>query len=250
MRQRGFTLIEMSIVLVIIGLIVGGILKGQELIDSARQKNVISQVDAIKAGVTTFVDRYKAYPGDFARASLVISTLLTSGNEDGQIGTPGTSTTDLLTLYDATLASENVQFWEHMLAAGTTGGGSVLTAGGTVANFSGAGAASPLPSAAYPSTGLSVVYGVHGGDTNVGGSSREGHFLILHKWTGTSTLTTAMGAVNAAHGYAMDNKYDDGFANQGNIRTTNAGSPCGTNSTSYAPSSATAQVCHMVFSLE
>src|SRR3954468_10609989 len=129
MRQRGFTLIEMSIVLVIIGLIVGGILKGQELIDSARQKNLISQIDGVKAGVTTFVDRYKALPGDFSRASTVINSVLTGGNEDGQIGTAGATATDMLTVgtYDATVTTENVQFGEQMLAAGTVGGGTVTT---------------------------------------------------------------------------------------------------------------------------
>ena len=62
-RQRGFTLIEMSIVLVIIGLIIGGILKGQELIESARIKNVISQIDTIQAATNAFrtaSTRYRA----------------------------------------------------------------------------------------------------------------------------------------------------------------------------------------------
>src|ERR1043165_1985480 len=85
--QRGFTLIEMSIVLVIIGLIVGGILKGQELIESARQKNVISQIDMIKSGVTTFTDRFKGYPGDYSRASANINSDLKNGDDNGFVGT-------------------------------------------------------------------------------------------------------------------------------------------------------------------
>src|SRR5262249_49069165 len=63
--QKGFTLIEMSIVLVIIGLIIGGILKGQEIVESSRQKNFITQLDSTRAAVNTFVDRYRALPGDF-----------------------------------------------------------------------------------------------------------------------------------------------------------------------------------------
>ncbi|HYJ20307.1 MAG TPA: prepilin-type N-terminal cleavage/methylation domain-containing protein, partial [Burkholderiales bacterium] len=48
-KQQGFTLIEIAIVLVIIGLLLGGILKGQELITSARVRNLISQQDGVKA---------------------------------------------------------------------------------------------------------------------------------------------------------------------------------------------------------
>src|SRR3954469_15654947 len=84
--QRGFTLIEMSIVLVIIGLIIGGILKGEELIESARQKNVISQIDALKAGTTTFVDRFKSLPGDYSGATANLNTGVVAGDDNGYIG--------------------------------------------------------------------------------------------------------------------------------------------------------------------
>ena len=56
----GFTLIEIAIVLVIIGLLVGGVLKGQELITGARVRNLISQQDGIKAAFFGFQDRYRA----------------------------------------------------------------------------------------------------------------------------------------------------------------------------------------------
>ena len=61
-RQSGFTLIEIAIVLVIIGLLLGGVLKGQELIQSARVRNIIAQQDGIKAAYFGFQDRY---PGDY-----------------------------------------------------------------------------------------------------------------------------------------------------------------------------------------
>ena len=68
-QQSGFTLIEIAIVLVIIGLLLGGVLKGQELITSARVRNMISQQDGIKAAYFGFLDRYRALPGDYAAAS-------------------------------------------------------------------------------------------------------------------------------------------------------------------------------------
>ncbi len=66
-HSKGFTLIEIAIVLVLIGLLLGGVLKGQELITSARVRNLISQQDGIKAAFFGFQDRYRALPGDYAR---------------------------------------------------------------------------------------------------------------------------------------------------------------------------------------
>src|SRR5438034_8642401 len=72
-RQQGFTLIEIAIVLVIIGLLLGGVLKGQELITSARVRNLISMQDGIKAAYFGFLDRYRALPGDYAQATANIN---------------------------------------------------------------------------------------------------------------------------------------------------------------------------------
>ena len=69
-NSKGFTpTIDTAIVLVIIGLLLGGVLKGQELITGARVRNLISQQDGIKAAFFGFQDRYRALPGDYASAS-------------------------------------------------------------------------------------------------------------------------------------------------------------------------------------
>jgi len=62
--QSGFTLVEVAIVLVIIGLLVGGILKGQEMIKNAKVKNFTKQADELRAAVNTYRDRYRIFPGD------------------------------------------------------------------------------------------------------------------------------------------------------------------------------------------
>lgn len=110
-HQSGFTLIEIAIVLVIIGLLLGGILKGQELINSARVRNVISQMDGTKAAFFGFQDRYRALPGDFSRATTQIQNATNDGNGDGQI-----------------LADESVAVWDHLSHAGFINGTYVFNA--------------------------------------------------------------------------------------------------------------------------
>ena len=82
-KQTGFTLIEIAIVLVIIGLLLGGVLKGQELITSARVRNLAHTQDGIKAAFFGFQDRFRALPGDY-------SGPLAVANISGVVaGTPG-----------------------------------------------------------------------------------------------------------------------------------------------------------------
>ena len=64
MKQQGFTLIEIAIVLVIIGLLVGGVLQGQELIENSRVKQAVKDMNGTAAAVFAYQDRYGATPGD------------------------------------------------------------------------------------------------------------------------------------------------------------------------------------------
>jgi type II secretory pathway pseudopilin PulG len=66
--QGGFSLVEAAIVLLIIGLTIGGILRGQELVASARVRNVIDQIRAVQVAYYGFQDRYNALPGDLTTA--------------------------------------------------------------------------------------------------------------------------------------------------------------------------------------
>ncbi len=61
---QGFTLIEMSIVLMVIGLLVGGILVGQDLIHAAQIRQTISQIEKLNSAVNTFKLKFNGIPGD------------------------------------------------------------------------------------------------------------------------------------------------------------------------------------------
>ena len=83
-RQHGFTLVEIAIVLVIIGLLLGGILKGQELINSARVRNMADMNSGIQAAYYGFIDRYRRVPGDWnnADATTAIGVAIAGGGDD------------------------------------------------------------------------------------------------------------------------------------------------------------------------
>jgi len=69
-QQSGFTLVEIAIVLVIIGLLLGGVLKGQELINSAKVKNMVGDFRTVSSLAYGYQDRFKALPGDQTQAQL------------------------------------------------------------------------------------------------------------------------------------------------------------------------------------
>lgn len=125
--QKGFTLIEIAIVLVIIGLLLGGVLKGQELINTARVRALNNSVDGITAAWFSFQDRYRAFPGDYlnARSTVNLPGAPAGGDGNGRVGITGAAT-------DA--PAERAQVWVHLEAAGYITGGydGSITATGTL----------------------------------------------------------------------------------------------------------------------
>ena len=116
-HQSGFTLIEIAIVLVIIGLLLGGILKGQELITQGRIRNVSNDFQSMTAAINLYQDRYRALPGDdngaAARWGITAPTPTTGTLGDGLIS--GAYNT-------ATATDESRQLWLHLRRAGLVGG--------------------------------------------------------------------------------------------------------------------------------
>ena len=198
-RQQGFTLIEIAIVLVIIGLLLGGVLKGQELIQNARVRNVIAQQDGVKAAFFGFQDRYRGLPGDYTGAAANIPNAGTTcvGDGDSLIET-----------------GESICAWYHLSRAGFITGN--YTGVGTTANT----ANSP----SNPFGGLmQLIFDPTYADT---GTATNVHNVK----TGTNIPSTTLAEI--------DRKIDDGVPDTGNFRfSTWQSSPasCFTASTTGTP---------------
>ena len=125
--QGGFTLVEIAIVLVIIGLLLGGILKGQEMITQAKIKNVIADFSGISAAYHGYVDRYKKIPGDDPCAGTTNSAV-TVGNCGTTTGrwtgaSHGDGNGQVAGKYNsATATDESRLWWDHLRRAGFVSG--------------------------------------------------------------------------------------------------------------------------------
>ena len=144
-NQSGFTLIEIAIVLVIIGLLLGGVLKGQELINSAKVKNLANDFKNIPVFIYGYQDKFKSVPGDDKKAETNVGAAAANiGNGDGVINGQWNSTTD---------TDESYLFWLHVRLAGLAPGPTSLTdanyiptnaAGGNIGIQSGSLTAPPI----------------------------------------------------------------------------------------------------------
>lgn len=149
--QKGFTLVELAIVMTIIGLLIGGILKGQELMENARVTSTVAQVKSYEAAITTFRDAYNAMPGDMPNTENRLPGCTSAcepvggaGNAgNGIIGDPGWGSNDFAAQVrdpmdgsDPTVVGQETQlFWVHLLKADLISGvtDSPLRSGGQLA---------------------------------------------------------------------------------------------------------------------
>src|SRR6266702_24017 len=135
--QPGFTLVEIAIVLVIIGLLLGGILKGQEMITQAKIKNVINDFNGLTAAMNSYQDRYRSLPGDDINAASRWAGSF-GGNGDGQFNGAAAAMTAPEVYNNVPAAAPNAatpevnKFWWHLRLAGFVPGPTDPTAIGSV----------------------------------------------------------------------------------------------------------------------
>jgi prepilin-type N-terminal cleavage/methylation domain-containing protein len=193
-NQAGFTLVEIAIVLVIIGLLLGGILKGQEMITQAKIKNIINDFNGITAAINSYQDRYRALPGDDLNAAgRWLNPQAISGDGNGQLCTgpcanpPATPNIYNNTVATTVAAPEVNLFWWHLRLAGFVGGSTAAGAGS---------------SASPPSNAANGIMGVQTGGP-------AGFF--------TSNMICSSNLPDKI-AIAVDTQMDDGTANLGQVR--------------------------------
>ncbi|MBA3902725.1 MAG: prepilin-type cleavage/methylation domain-containing protein [Rhodocyclaceae bacterium] len=129
-QQSGFTLVEIAIVLVIIGLLLGGVLKGQELINSAKVKNFANDFRNIPLFIYGYQDKYKALPGDDSGAVAHLgagATQIALASGGGTAGN-GVINGNWWDGAASLAASESVAFWEHVRRANLAAGATAIAA--------------------------------------------------------------------------------------------------------------------------
>lgn len=213
----GFTLIEMSIVLVIIGLIVGGVLVGQDLIHAARVRAQLSQIEKFNTAVNTFYGKYQALPGDMnATTAAQYGIFAPRGSAAGQGDGDGLLEGNNTGAWGCLLNSENFMFWQDLGVAGLIEDRFPQSSYGSWFPNDNAQSFSFFPAAKLGRG--NVVYTFSGGIDCFGNSDGHNYFTVAYyvgNWQLSEAYTAPMMMVSEA--YAIDNKVDDGKPQNGRV---------------------------------
>jgi prepilin-type N-terminal cleavage/methylation domain-containing protein len=229
-HATGFTLMEMSVVLVIIGLIIGGILFGRSMLVTSQLQTVLTDEDNYVTAATNFRQQYQALPGDMPTAAAQWGTDSSgcnsgggtsgtcSGNGDGEIGPSGSE-------------YESFRFWQHLYYAGLFN--QRLNGVASSAGVNGATIGTNVPAGSIGGSGFSVTWVLVGvfSVTTVYFQGSYGNVLIFGGVS--NTFLTSGPILTADQAASLDGKIDDGLPGTGKVRSFN------TSGSSYTPSCAT-----------
>lgn len=204
-HHQGFSLVELSIVLVIIGLLVGGVLTGQSLIHSAELRSITSEYERFKTAANTFHDQYLGLPGDLSNAN---SFWAAAANGDGN--------RHLDQAPAVSVAGERYGFWQQLALAGMIEG--TYTGLATATNVNDAVPGTNVPRAKYTNAGWSISYTGVIDTTNLSWFARDyGNQLYFGAKTASGFTNTRILTPNDA--WNIDTKIDDGKPGMGTVMT-------------------------------
>ena len=248
-RKRGFSLIELSVVLVIIGLLIGGLVIGRDIIRNSNLQSVVANINSFQNGLKLFQEKYRYLPGDFPQATTIwasgvgcaINTTSTTetcnGDGDGFISSVSAPTTA------NTLSNENYYAWKHLSNAGFVDV--------QFDRFDYGRAGSKLGDAIFTifhTPGQSGTSGVFDG--------KYGTIITLGATYTNNTYPAFNEALTGTDALSIDQKIDDSRPGTGNVMTftTQTGSPvpgCASSnvatSATYNISSANTPNCSLIF---
>lgn len=212
--QRGFTLVEIAIVLVIIGLLLGGVLKGQELINSAKAKSLVNDFRTISTAIYAYQDRFRFMPGDDPAAGQHVggATASTPGSDargNGRIGGAWNS---------GTATDEAFLVWQHLRMANLLTGTSDTSDTSATSNY-------------YPRNADNGRIGITGAvPISVPSTSATSPSSASVPMTGAFFICSD--GISARLARQVDSTMDDGATNTGNVRAmaqvSGAGAASGT----------------------
>jgi prepilin-type N-terminal cleavage/methylation domain-containing protein len=194
-KNQGFTLIELSMVIVITSLIIAAVLGGQTLIKQARARSVITDYNKYNAAYLAFSEKYKAFPGDFKIATSYWPSAV-NGDGNGLIGDSAISNDEALGV------------WQHLALAGLIEG-----------NYTGLWGSGAVLGKNAPNVNYSkqATYWVYSG--NLWSQYRRGNSMVLSGYSNVNGWNDFQ--VNIIDAYNIDTKIDDGLPYLGNIITYN-----------------------------
>ncbi len=221
--HKGFSLVELSIVLVILGLLTGGILAGQSLIRASELRAVSTEYSRFTAAMNTFRDKYFALPGDFTKAT---SFWTAAGTCPGDFGQGSTTTTcngdgngryNINSMVTADPSDEFYRIWQHLAFAGLIEGSYI----GVTTNNSYRWGVQPTNS---PVSKISNgIWTIHTADntfnvfSNTLFMTNYNNFLMLG---GVDANYQPMNPlITAAEAWNIDTKMDDGRPARGKVMT-------------------------------
>ena len=253
--KSGFTLIELSIVLVIIGLIVGGVLVGQDLIGAAAVRAQISQIEKYNTAVNTFYGKYGALPGDIPAAQVTQFGFTaapvragTAGRGDGNGELDGFSTN---TPYSWAESGETFFFWEDLSAnSGLIEGSFNSYVDGTYSNCSTPAACSVyMPPAKVGGSNSIYVYSGYAAQcctTTVGFGPNFFGLSMINSINGANVSSGGIlpaPGLTVAQARSIDVKTDDGMPTTGHVLAQYLGPDGGVPEWSPNEGAATSSTC-------